>query len=255
MRHILFDSLFLGLEDLLTKRLPALESFDAGKASKKLLTTQRDKIAALPPAITGRPLADELASTDEQHDGIGAGIWFHTEGYLRHPDTAPELIDAIKQIRAAFITGLDELTVTYEAQAMAAKARKDSVADLTPKLNLFPVAGGTLLNWVQGFLAAGETLDLLLSKRADAKDRKLAAQLRTELIGTLTRLRKNLAVEQKNDANLPADLDAQVFGYFDMLETKAADAAAAAKKAADAKKPPDPVTPPAPPAPPPDAPQ
>jgi hypothetical protein len=138
---------------------------------------------------------------------------------------APELIDAIKQIRAAFITGLDELTVTYEAQAMAAKARKDSVADLTPKLNLFPVAGGTLLNWVQGFLAAGETLDLLLSKRADAKDRKLAAQLRTELIGTLTRLRKNLAVEQKNDANLPADLDAQVFGYFDMLETKAADAA------------------------------
>lgn len=79
MRHILFSSLYLGLEDLLTKRLPALESFDAGKASKKLLTTQRAKIAALPPAITGRPLADELATADDRHDGIGAGIWFLTE--------------------------------------------------------------------------------------------------------------------------------------------------------------------------------
>ncbi len=49
MRHILFSSLYLGLEDLLAKRLPALESFDAGKASKKLLTAQRDKIADLPP--------------------------------------------------------------------------------------------------------------------------------------------------------------------------------------------------------------
>lgn len=251
MRHIPFGSLLLGLDDLLTKRLPALQSFDAGKASKKLLTAQRDKMAALPPAITGRPLADELSAADDRHDGIGAGIWFLTEAYLRHPDTTPEQIDAIKAIRAAFITGLDELSATYETEANAAKSRKALVADLTAQLTLFPVIGGTLLNWVQGYLTAGETINDFLSARADAKDRKLAAQLRTELVGMLTRLRKNLELEQKNDPALPADLDDQVFGYFDLLESKAAEAATAAKKAAEGKKAPPPVAPATPPAAPP----
>lgn len=249
MRHIPLGSIFLGLDDLLTKRVAALESFDAGKASVKLLTNQRAKIDALPTALTGLPHADELADADDRHDGIGSAIWFITEAYIRHPDTTPEMLGAAKKIREVFIPSLDALGATYEVEAKTAKDNQGEVAALTNALMLFPVAGGTLLTWVQSFLAAGESLDTFLSKRADAKDRKIAAQLRTEAMGTLTRLRKTLKVEQKNDPSLAADLDDQVFGYFDLLEDKAADAAVA-KKLANAKKQAPPAPPPAPPVPP-----
>jgi hypothetical protein len=82
------------------------------------------------------------------------------------------------------------------------------------------------------FVAAGEKIDTLLSERADAKDRAEAATLRADTIGLLNRLRKSLKVEQKNNPSLPADLDTQVFGYFDLLETNAAEAYAEAKRKA-----------------------
>jgi hypothetical protein len=86
------------------------------------------------------------------------------------------------------------------------------------------------------FVAAGEQLDVLLSTRADARDRATAARLRVDAIGALNRLRKSLAVEAKHDPSLPADLDAQVFAYFDLLETKAAEGYAEAKKKAKTAK-------------------
>jgi hypothetical protein len=232
MRHILLESLLLGLDDLLTKRLPALQSFANGAANVKLLSTQRDRIAALPAALTGRPLTSELEVSDLRHDGLGAGMWFILEAYLRHPDTSAAMLDAIKKIRAAFIPALDSLTATYEAEARAAKDHKAALASLKNELSLFPVAGGTLYDWATSFVAAGEKLDVFLSERADAKDRAAAARLRTDAIGVLNRLRKSLAAEAKHDTSLPADLDAQVFAYLDLLETKAADSYAEAKKKA-----------------------
>jgi hypothetical protein len=113
MRHILLESLLVGLDDLLTKRLPALQSFANGAANVQLITAQRDKIAALPAALTGRPLTGELEVSDVRHDGLGGAMWFIIEAYLRHPDTPAERIDAARKIRAAFIPALDDLMATY----------------------------------------------------------------------------------------------------------------------------------------------
>jgi hypothetical protein len=235
MRHILLESLLLGVDDLLGKRLPALQSFANGAANVKLLTSQRARLAALPAALRGRPLAEELGLADGRHDGLGASIWLVIEAYLRHPDMPPETIEAAKRIQATIIPTLDDLTVTYEAEARAAKENKDALTDLKKDLDLFPVPSGTLYDWAVSFVAAGEQLGILLSTRADAKDRVDATKLRATMIGTLNRLRKSLAAEQQDDPSLPADLDAQVFAYFDLLEEKAAAAAAEAKKA-EAKK-------------------
>lgn len=236
MRHIFLDSLHLGLADLLSKRLPALQSFANGAANVPLLQNQYTKISALPAALLGRPLVEELDTADSRHDGIGGGIFFITEAYLRHSDTPPNLLAAAKQIRAELIPALDSLSATYEAEAAKAKINKSQLASLKPALDLFPVVDGTLYDWAMDFVAAGETIDTLLSERADAKDRADAAALRADTIGLLTRLRKSLKAEQKVNPALPADLEAEVFGYLDLLEAKAAEAYAEAKRNGKAAK-------------------
>lgn len=247
MRYISLISLFVGLNDLLTKRLPALQGFASGIASVKVLTGQRDLMAMLPAVVAGRPLVEELDAADERHDSLGAALWHILEAYFLHPDTPPVLLQAAKKIRAAFIPTLEDLVVSYPAEAKAAMARKPELANLKAELSMFPVAmgGATLFDWATSFLAAGESIDTLLSARADidAKGRKSAARLRAETIGMINRLRKNLAAERKHDASLTADLDGQVFGYFDLLEKTSADAQA--QKTED--KPPPPPAPVPPP--------
>jgi hypothetical protein len=240
MRHITLGSLSLGLDDLLTKRLAALQSFGAGAAAVKFLTARRDKIAALPAELTGAPLAAELAAADARHDGFGGALWFFTEAYLRLPGVSPAMVDAAKQIRAAFIPALDALQARYDVEAKAAKEHEPSLATLEAELAMFPVADiGTLYDVAAGFIAAGKEIDGYLSERADTADRKAAVVLRGEALSKLNRLREDLADALQDDPSLPADLDAQVFGYFDMLEKKDAEAAAEGKKAAAKKKAPD----------------
>jgi hypothetical protein len=230
MRHILLESLHLGLADLLSKRLAPLQSFANGAANVPLITIQYTKISALPKALLGRPLVDELDATDARYDGVGGAIYYMTEAYLRHSDTTPQMIAAAKQIRTELVPALDSLSATYESEAMKAKAHKAQLATLKPALDLFPVVGGTLYDWAVDFVSAGEKLDTLLSERADAKDRAEASVLRSDTLGLLNRLRKNLKAEQKANPSLPADLEDQVFGYFDLLESNAAEAYAAAKR-------------------------
>ena len=246
MRHITLGNLLLGLDDLLGKRLSALQSFDAGKASVKFLTARRDKLADLPPELTGRPLADELARTDERHDGFGGAIWFFTEAYLRLPDVPPAIVEAVKKIRAGFMPALDGLQARYDVEAKAAKDREPLLTTLGAELKMLPIAtGGTLYDVAAGYVAAGKQIDTHLSERADAKDRKAATVLRGEALSRLNRLRDDLADALKDDSTLPPDLEAQVFGYFDLLEKKDAEAAAAAKKKAPAPAPsPAPSAPP-----------
>jgi len=201
-----------------------------------LLTHQYTKISALPAALLGRPLVDELEASDLRHDGVGGGIYFITEAYLRHADSTPELIAAAKQIRTELIPALDSLSATYESEATQAKVHKTQLAALKPALDLFPVIGGTLYDWAVDFVDAGEKINTLLSERADAKDRAEASALRSDTIGLLNRLRKSLKAEQKANPSLPADLETQVFGYFDLLETNAAEAHAEAKRKAKTPK-------------------
>lgn len=230
MRHILLQSLHLGLADLLSKRLAPLQSFANGAANVPLITIQYTKISALPKALLGRPLVEELDTADSYFDGVGRGIYYLTEAYLQHSDTKPELIAAATQIRTELIPALDSLSATYESEASTAKAQKAQLAKLKPALDLFPVVGGTLYDWAVAFVSAGEKIDTLLSERADAKDRAEASVLRSDTLGLLNRLRKSLKAEQKANPSLPADLETQVFGYFDLLENNAAEAYAAEKR-------------------------
>ncbi len=241
MRHISLVALFVGLNDLLTNRKDALQSFDAGTASQKLLTKKRDALAKLPSVAAGRPLVDELDTADTRHDGLGYAIWYFVEAYDRHPDTPEPLRAAARKIRAAFIPTLEDLGASYPAQAKAALDRKPALASLQSELSLFPVAGGgSLYDWAEGFLMAGGAIDSLLSARADleTQTRKDAARLRGEVIGLLNRTRKNLALELQEDPTLPKDLDARVFGYLDLLEKSAADAQNKGKVAPEIPPPP-----------------
>ena len=231
MRHLTLGNLLLGLDDLLEKRNDALQSFDAGKASVKFLSSRRDKIKALPAELTGRPHADLLAATDARHDGFGGVVWFVTEAYLRHPGSTPAMIEAARKIRASFITSLDDLRARYDDEAKAAKAHEPSLEALKADLQMFPMAGNeTLYDCAVGFVAAGKKIHELLSDRADAKDRRAASALRGETVAKLNRLRDDLADALKDEPSLPADLEAQVFGYFDLLEKKDAEAAAEEKQ-------------------------
>jgi hypothetical protein len=238
LRHILIGNVQNALQDVLTVRLPLLSSFSSGAASVSRFGLQLQKIGALPPAAKGVPLAKELDDEDVNHDGYGGAIYFYTETVARLPSATTAQKDAAAKIQAAFVPALSELGATYAAEANAAKNRKQYLTTLKAELLSFPVpGGGTLLDWAVAYVASGEKLDLLLSQRADVADRAKAANLRTETVGMLNRLRKELVIDQKNDPALPTDLDDKVFGYFDLLESQ--DAAAAAeekKKQADKKK-------------------
>ncbi|HVK71448.1 MAG TPA: hypothetical protein VM694_43645, partial [Polyangium sp.] len=215
MRHISLVALFVGLNDLLTNRKEALQSFDAGAASIKLLTKKRDALAELPSVAPGRPLAGELGAADVRHDALGHALFHFIEAYDRHPDIPEHIRAAARKIRAAFIPTLEDLGASYPAEAKAAMDRKPALASLQSELALFPVVGGgTLHDWAVSFLDAGATIDSLLSARADleSKTRKDAARLRGEVVGLLNRTRKNLALELQEDPSLPRDLDALVFG-------------------------------------------
>jgi hypothetical protein len=146
------------------------------------------------------------------------------------------MLAAGKKIRAAFITALDELQATYEVEAEAAKRQRTSLVDLKVELTMFPVAGGlTLLEWATQFIDAGEQLSTLLSRRADAKARTQATQIRMKTIGLLNRVRTAMLDEMREDPALPTTLEQDVFGYLDDMEEKAALAYAEEKKAAPAK--------------------
>jgi hypothetical protein len=240
MVYLTLNSVILGLDDLLQKRLPALQSFDAGKSAVKPLTVRRDKIAALPPELKGRPLADELSVADGRHDGCGGAMRCYLDAVLRHPDSSPELVAAAKKLLSDFVPTFEALQARYDVEANSAKGREALLTTLHPELTMFPVpvpAGGTLLDWATAHVDAGKQLATLLSQRADAKSRKAASTLRTEVVSKLTRLREDLLEALKDDPDLPADLEAQVFGYLDLLEKADADAAAAEKKKGTAKKP------------------
>ncbi|UQA61931.1 hypothetical protein [Polyangium aurulentum] len=241
MRYISLISLFVGLNDLLGKRVGALSSFAAGAASIKLLTSKRDALAKLPAVTEGRPLVGELDAADTRHDALGYALWHFLESYLVHPDTSVELREGARKIRSVLIPTLGDLVASYPAEARAAMERKAQLPALESTLVMFPVAGGgTLRDWAESFLVAGEKIDSLLSARADleSQSRKDAARLRGEVIGLLNRMRKNLALEMKDDPSLPADLDAKVFGYFDLLEKTSAEAQAKGKPVEEVPPPP-----------------
>ncbi|MDC3955654.1 hypothetical protein [Polyangium jinanense] len=239
LRLLNLSDLKLGLDDLFTQRLPALTLSSLGKGYVPSLKLKKELVDDLPPALTGgRPLAEELDETDRAHDGFGAALYYTTEVYLRLPGADPALVAAAKRIRAAFIPELEDLRDSYADEAAAAVRRKDDLPALEADLKLFPTAkGGTLHDWAIAYLAAGEKLSTLLSKRADVETdgRKHASKLRSETVALLNRVRNAIADDVATMPELPRDLDAQIFGYLDELEQRREVANRAAKAAKEKK--------------------
>lgn len=237
----------IGLENLLTTRHAALVLTEVGSGHAGMLTRQKSAIDALPAALTsGRPMADALSDTDAGYDGFGSGIYWHTESYLRIPTLSEALRAAINRIRTTLIPSLAILQESYADEASAAADSKNELPTIEADLKLFPLAGGgTLYDWATSFLGAGETLSVLLSQRADidAKTRKNAAKLRSEAIGMLNDLRTAAFREARQRPELPADIDAQIFAYFDTLEEQRKAANAAKAKAEPAPEPAAPTEP------------
>lgn len=235
-RRLNLADIYLGLEDLFTKRHEALLLTRAGKGQEEVLTVQRDEINALPATMTGgRAFADELAAADEQHDALGYALWHLTEAYIRAPKSDAELVEVAVRIRDAFVPEISTLQASYADEAAAAGEHRQHLATLEADLKRLPIDGGTAYDWAAAFVATGENLSKLLSQRADAEafTRKNAQVLRSETIGILNDLRRAIAREKKRNAFLPANIDELIFSYFDILEENRERAAKSAKTAGE----------------------
>ncbi len=235
-RYLNLADLKLGLDDLLTRRQVALRTSSFGQNYEPLLVTKQTAVNALPEALTGgKPLAEALAHTDDEHDGFGGAIWHLTEAYLRLPAQDAAVIGAVARVRAALIPSRSNLQDSYADEAEAAARRRENLSDIERDLRSIPVnMGGTsLYDWAVAFLNAGQKLATLLSDRADvsASGRTGSQKLRSETIALLNRARQTIADECANSTSLPNDLENQIWGYFDELEQHRAEAVARGKKA------------------------
>jgi hypothetical protein len=191
----------LALKDLLGDKLPLLQTTSIGKGYEAALRRKLDAIEALPPGLTGAPLAQELDELDDLHDDVGAASWHLTEAYLRHGALPAEQPAAAQRVRDALVPKLSELQRAYAVQAEAALSRSAALGAVQAELALLPVAGGgTLADWANTFLDAGRQIDGRLRERGDARvtaDRKKAATLRTEAMGLVGRLRQAVRDEDR----------------------------------------------------------
>ncbi|MDW8248315.1 MAG: hypothetical protein RMJ98_03290, partial [Myxococcales bacterium] len=220
MRHLTLPTLRLVLRDLLEKRRADLLLSRAGTFHEPELSEILASMDALPPSLSGMPLAEELKAADDRHDAYGSILFFLTEAYLRHPDAPDEILAAARRIREAFLPHLGELNASYAQEADRALERKRYLAERKEDLLLFPMAGGkTLLDVATAYLEAGEHLHKLLSDRADIPrgQRQEASTLRPRAIGALSRLRRDLVAEIKKNQALPRDLEDRIFAYLDAL--------------------------------------
>ncbi len=212
----------LGLEDLLTVRRGPLLRTQAGKAHEDILEQQREAILALPAPLTGgKGFAEELALRNAENDGFGAGIWHMTEAYLRVPGVDPEIVEAARRVREAFLPDPERLRDGYVEQAAAAAVRKDNLVSVVDDLVRIPVAGGSsLFDWAAGFVGAGEQIGKILAQRAEINSttRKHAMTLHADTVRLLNELRKAVVAEIARTMGMPRDIEDEIFGYFDVLE-------------------------------------
>ncbi|UQA54982.1 hypothetical protein [Polyangium aurulentum] len=236
MRNLILADLKLALRELLGARNADLLLSGTGKVYAPQLAHKLTEIEALPEALTGgRPFAQELAEADDTHDGHGEAIYYQIEALLRLPFTEAEQKASLQRIRDAFVPRLGVLRDAYADEAAAAAKNRPALAALKDELMSVSVPvpqGATLYDWASAFVDAGDKMGKLLSDRSLAGSGAVGAQalqLRSATIGLLSRFRSALADEITHDANLPRNLDARVFSYFDELQGMREQAAKAAK--------------------------
>jgi hypothetical protein len=236
MRNLLLSDLKLALRALLEKDgLSELRKSDTGKLYEKRLRTKKKAIEAIPEAaLTTAPFAQELAAADADHDGLGAATHYLCLAIEVHPKLPASLKEAAKGIRGTFVPQLIVLRDAYADEAAAALDNRPELTRLKAELKSIAVPGpGTLYDWVKSFLAAGDTIDALLKKRAKviatSENAGIAGPLRGSTVGLLGRFRESLRDElEDEDCTLPPNYDAALFSYIDKLSADRAAAAPAA---------------------------
>lgn len=228
MSNLTLNDIKLFLDDLLLLRKTSVLLLSGGATHLKLFTQRRDQLQALPEATLGRPLVDLLTETDALHDGFGRSLFYFTEGYKHLPSLPSSLRSSAEKLQETFIAALELLRARYPDEAARAVTLRPKLTELEPELKSFPIAGGTLLDVAREFIANGEKLGVLLSKRADvnnASDRSSAGKLFSSTLGLIRRVRESLADEREVNPTLPADLETRIFGYLDLLARARAEGA------------------------------
>lgn len=226
MRKLTFDDLFLGLKDLITTRRTDLDASAIGAAYSPQFVARAAQFEELTVRQPTRANVTELAHADDNYDGFGQGIWLYTEAVLVTPGISENVRQSALRIREAFIPGRSVLADTYAEEAARAKRSRPKLAELEKDLKSLPVPDGkTLFDWVNGFLDAGDSLDVLLSDRSTteaAHDGAQVTALRANTLGLLRRFREALRDDVAANASLPRDLESRVFAYIDELADRRA---------------------------------
>jgi len=211
MNYLLIRDLQLALADLLDNP----DRFDAIKdtATFKIYGTE----------LVQRRHAIDVLQTDERRDALGRAFYYMLLAILAHPDTTAEQRAVAQQAQQTLVPDLNLLRAKHQGEeAPTRKKKKRQLPELPPELATMPTPhGDTAADWAESFVQEGEKLGQLLSDNvlteANKESAGNAALLRSGSIGLLSEMRQSLAAEVRNNSELPRDLIAIVFGYFDQL--------------------------------------
>jgi hypothetical protein len=242
MRNLGLGDLLLILRNLSTERKDDMLLSGTGKIYSPKLGKLQVQIEALPEAARGgRPLASQLGTKDEEHDGFGESIYYYTEAILHLPSATAAQKEAAQRVRDALVPNLSTLRASYADEAAAAAHKRHALDTLKSDLEIFPVPGNkTLLDWATSFVDAGDALDKLLHSRSLIGNDGMsgpAIKVRAVTLGILGRFRAALVDEIEENLSLPRDLEKRIFSYLDELQTMREQAAAARAKPKSASEP------------------
>lgn len=189
----------------------------------------RDEIDALGERLEseadgGMPLAAELSAEDVAHDAYGLFLWHQFESFraLGPLPAYADLVADAAALQTTWIDGRARLAAGYGEQAAhAGRLRRRLDGDRAGLDALRAGRGEALGDFAERFVESGERIGRLLARRADilaerARDRAEGGRnLRGQVIGLLGELRAQIANESKRRPDLPADLDARLFGQLD----------------------------------------
>jgi hypothetical protein len=251
MRRLTIRDVHLALNDLTGTRRAILTASRAGAYYLTDIEALQTQVAALPEELVGTPHAEAISKLDAEHDGFGAEIWYYFKAVERRPDAPVDDLAAGQRILAALVPNLAELQAPLATEGDRALHRRPVLISLRADLMRFPRAGGgTMLDAATSMLDRGEQIIAKLAERATitADARRNANRLRNEALALFSDLRKQ-AVKQAaaHGSTLPAQYEAKLFAYIDLLTDFRNAQASARDRLATNAAPSAPETPPTPP--------
>ncbi len=232
----------VGLDNLFSD--PGRLDLFKATASYIVYGAELDQIRGLLPLnLKGnRPLARDLSTADDRHDGFGNALWLLTEAIKSLPGVDSALREKAARIQTQFIPSLAVLKAKYKKEAQLATFNRSKVVEMTAELKSIPTPDGrTAYDWVVEFLDSGDQISALLDGRSKVEADEPGVELtlnRTRALGLVSKARALVAEQAEKSATLPKNAEAIVFGYFDTL------AAFRSTATSDDQEQPPPIAPP-----------